>query len=316
MNGNVSVIIPAYNCADFLSEAITSALDQTAVPHEVIVIDDGSTDATQEVLASFGDRITAVRQPNSGVSAARNHGLRLATGHWVLFLDSDDRLPKNALEALLRHAKDAPNKVIYGNTDYIDIRGETIGHRKTRSCEGAAPAAAAVNFRGVAFPPGNAIVPRELALGLGGFDERFSTCADRHFWVRCGAVSEFTYCDAVTFEYRVRPDSMSSDRVAHAVESVQVQLDTLRWCHARGITLFEEEPSEVSIVGRALMSVYLSRRWKSVDALLALAKDCGLTSATIERVRRRSRGRWLIGLKDRLVNSLRRPESRSLSGLS
>ncbi len=85
-----SVIIPTFNRAGVLAEAIDSVLAQSHPAHEIIVIDDGSTDATPVVLAQFGERITVIRQANAGVSSARNAGLAAATGEWVAFLDSDD----------------------------------------------------------------------------------------------------------------------------------------------------------------------------------------------------------------------------------
>ena len=86
----VSVVIPSYNSAAFVGEAIASTLAQSSPPYEVIVVDDGSTDDTQAVLAEFGDRIQVIRQPNGGVSVARNVGVAAASGDWIGFLDADD----------------------------------------------------------------------------------------------------------------------------------------------------------------------------------------------------------------------------------
>src|SRR5437763_447547 len=86
----VSVIIPAYNFARYVPEAIDSVLAQTYAPFEVIVVDDGSTDDTPKVLAAYGNRIRAIRQVNQGVAAARNTGLAAAGGEYVAFIDSDD----------------------------------------------------------------------------------------------------------------------------------------------------------------------------------------------------------------------------------
>jgi glycosyltransferase involved in cell wall biosynthesis len=87
-----SVVITTYNYARFLPEAVASALAQTAPDVEVVVVDDGSTDDTQEVLARFAGRIRVHHQENAGVSAARNTGARLARGRYVVFLDADNRL--------------------------------------------------------------------------------------------------------------------------------------------------------------------------------------------------------------------------------
>ncbi len=103
----VSVIIPVYNCADFLGQAIDSVLNQTFMDLEIIVVDDGSTDRTPEVSAQYSDQITYIRQANGGNAAARNRGVVEARGRWLCFLDADDLWEPKKLERqlldLLRH---------------------------------------------------------------------------------------------------------------------------------------------------------------------------------------------------------------------
>ncbi len=86
----VSCIIPVYNGERFLAEAIDSILSQTYKVTEIVVIDDGSTDGTPDVVRGYGNRLRYARQTNAGKSAARNHGIRLATGEFIAFLDADD----------------------------------------------------------------------------------------------------------------------------------------------------------------------------------------------------------------------------------
>jgi glycosyltransferase involved in cell wall biosynthesis len=98
-----SVVIPAYNCAQFLTETLDSVFSQTHSAHEIIVIDDGSTDETPSVLARYKKRVCVIRQPNAGVCAARNVGFERSSGDWVAFLDADDvwypdKLARQALE--------------------------------------------------------------------------------------------------------------------------------------------------------------------------------------------------------------------------
>ena len=88
----VSIIMPAYNASRYVFEAVSSVLNQSYRNFEIIVVDDGSVDETPEVLESFGERIRVIRQHNQGPSAARNNGLQVADGSYVLFLDSDDLL--------------------------------------------------------------------------------------------------------------------------------------------------------------------------------------------------------------------------------
>lgn len=94
----VSVIIPNFNRETLVGETIANLLAQSLPPHEVIVVDDGSTDRSVEVIRSFGDKVTLVQQPNQGAGTARNTGLKLATGDLVQFQDSDDLYSRNKLE--------------------------------------------------------------------------------------------------------------------------------------------------------------------------------------------------------------------------
>ena len=113
MNPKVSVVIPTYNRADKVSATVESVLAQTFSDLEVIVVDDGSSDDTEQVLRqAFGDRIRYYAQVNQGVSVARNKGIEEARGEWIAFLDSDDLWEKDKLEwqfkALDQFGRSAP----------------------------------------------------------------------------------------------------------------------------------------------------------------------------------------------------------------
>lgn len=98
---DVSVVIPTYNRAHWLGELLDCVLGQTQPPREVIVVDDGSSDSTQQLCESYGDRVRYVWQPNAGVSSARNRGIAMARGSWIAFADSDDLWEPNKLEVQL-----------------------------------------------------------------------------------------------------------------------------------------------------------------------------------------------------------------------
>ncbi|HET6262971.1 MAG TPA: glycosyltransferase family 2 protein, partial [Chloroflexia bacterium] len=98
-NSPVSVVIPTYNRAHCIAHAIDSVLRQALPPHEVIVVDDGSTDDTATVLARYDRRVRVLRQENGGVSVARNNGIAAASGQWIAFLDSDDEWAPQKLAA-------------------------------------------------------------------------------------------------------------------------------------------------------------------------------------------------------------------------
>ena len=127
MSTLISIIIPTYNRADEVVRAIESGLAQTHQPCEVIVVDDGSTDATPEQIARYGQRIQAVRQANQGRSAARNSGLRMARGEYVIFLDSDDALLPSMAATQLAHLQKHPHMAFaHGQAWMTDLQGRLV----------------------------------------------------------------------------------------------------------------------------------------------------------------------------------------------
>ena len=123
----VSVVIPTYNMAHFLSEAIESVLQQSFRDFEIIVVDDGSTDNTSEVMAQFSSRVKYVRRENGGPSAACNGGDDIAQGRYLLFLDADDTLMEGALEKAVSVMDGAPQAgFCYGQVRYMDVDGKEL----------------------------------------------------------------------------------------------------------------------------------------------------------------------------------------------
>jgi GT2 family glycosyltransferase len=136
MNGpapTVSVVIPTYNRRDVVRRAIESALAQTYPPIEIIVIDDGSTDDTQAVLADYGARIRLIRQPNAGVCAARNRGIDAAGGDFVAFLDSDDAWePWKIASQMAAFAAEPSLVVVFTDAAAVNGAGQVVMARCLR----------------------------------------------------------------------------------------------------------------------------------------------------------------------------------------
>jgi len=126
----ISVVIPVYNCEAFVSEAIESVFAQAHSSFEVIVVDDGSTDSTPEVLAQFGNRIEVVTQENRGQSAARNVGIRQARGEYIGLLDADDLWTDVHTSSLLPVlVNDNSCLAAIGHTQYVKSSGGRITER-------------------------------------------------------------------------------------------------------------------------------------------------------------------------------------------
>ncbi len=128
MAPRVSVIIPTYNRASLISQAIDSVLAQTFKDYEIIVIDDGSTDNTQEIRKKFDGRINTICQANQGIAQTRNQGIRQAQGSYIAFLDSDDFWTPEKLQEQVKVLDQNPRVgIVYGRMPIINEKGETIG---------------------------------------------------------------------------------------------------------------------------------------------------------------------------------------------
>jgi glycosyltransferase involved in cell wall biosynthesis len=181
----VSVIIPTFNRAVFVLEAIESVLKQTLKDFELIVIDDGSIDGTEEALKKYGDRIIYHYQDNRGVSSARNQGLHLSRGKWIAFLDSDDLWFPEKLKTQLEFFSQNPQAAIC-QTEEIWVRnGRRMNARKRHR-----------KFAGDIFAPSlllclvspsAVMIKRELFAQVGYFDETLPACEDYDLWLRISA---------------------------------------------------------------------------------------------------------------------------------
>lgn len=188
MQAGVSVVIPAYNYAHFLPDAINSALAQTYPKVEIIVVDDGSTDATPEVAAKYGDRIRYIRKVNGGLPAARNTGIQHASYPFIGFLDADDQWKPEFLTRALGEFARLPAEfgVVAAQALYVDQDGVPFELKAmTWGVHGR------MDHRDILiktrFSP-SAVVARKSALETAGlFDESLRSSEDRDMWIRIGA---------------------------------------------------------------------------------------------------------------------------------
>jgi glycosyltransferase involved in cell wall biosynthesis len=187
MNLRVSVIIPTYNFGRFVKESIQSVLVQTIGLLEIIVIDDGSTDDTAEVVTSIKDeRLRYVRQENAGVSAARNRGAAESRGEYIAFCDADDVWEPTKLEKqiALFEADREIGLVDCGMREFNDETGQTIGFYLDGGSGWVADALLLWEGPVVVGPGGTIVVTREAFDTIGGFDERQKVGEDWDFCYR------------------------------------------------------------------------------------------------------------------------------------
>ena len=200
-----SIIIPAFNSAATLARAIESVQKQSWPAYEIIVVDDGSTDATADVARQFGTTVRLIRQANSGVSAARNAGAAAATGDWLAFLDADDWYTEDRIKL---HAewitKDATLDFLTGDYEFRDTAGQLLGTSMAQHESGRMQLSkAAGSVRVVMDAPAEfeayvadhfgdthtLSVPRARFIELGGYPTGFKVCEDVHFLIRLTATS-------------------------------------------------------------------------------------------------------------------------------
>lgn len=184
MKPNVSAVIATYNYGKFIAEAIDSALCQTLSPLEIIVVDDGSVDETENVVCRFGDKVTYVKQENKGVSAARNFGVKLSSGDLIAFLDADDiwEPEKLAMQAE-KFLQDKQIGLVHCGFREFDYDSGKITREHLAGEEGDL-AKRHVVFEGPVINVSGSLlmVSRNAFDTIGGFDERLSNGED---WLFC-----------------------------------------------------------------------------------------------------------------------------------
>ncbi len=208
----VSVIIPTFNCATYLPEAIESVLAQTCTDYEVIVVDDGSTDATNQVVATYCDRVRYFCQENRGAASARNTGIRHAQGEYVSFLDADDVLLPSKLEEQASFLnRNANVDIVYSDGLLFRINRQGVEeHRLLSACgllnKSLGTPSVSVPIFAVenAFPPVVAMVRLRCVREIGGFDEERSlmTAEDWDLCFRLAVKYNFVYLEGVLAKYR------------------------------------------------------------------------------------------------------------------
>lgn len=216
------MIVPCYNQATFVAEAVESAQKQRHPNIEVVLVDDGSTDDLQGVAEGFGE-VRLIRQPNLGLAAARNNGFQASRGAFITFLDADDRLLPDAISVNLLHLRDNPSWVfVSGEHRYIDREGRVLDawtrepvetDHYARLLEG--------NYIGMCA---TVLYRREILEEYGGFDSRRNPCEDYDLYLRIARHRPIGNHATLVAEYR-RYGSAMSDNIGRML---QATVSTLR----------------------------------------------------------------------------------------
>jgi glycosyltransferase involved in cell wall biosynthesis len=205
----VSVIIPTYDRIETLPRALRSVINQTFSDWELIVVDDGSTDYTVEMILRDYPTVRLHRQENGGVSSARNSGVALASGEWIAFLDSDDVWLPEKLERQLSALANEP-ELRLSHTDEIWIRND----RSVNQPKAYTKAGGGIYHRCLplcCICPSSVLLRRDLFDEIGGFDETFPVCEDYDLWLRITAREPVHYLDeALVRKYGGHEDQLST----------------------------------------------------------------------------------------------------------
>lgn len=282
----VSVVIPAFNAAWCVARAVDSVLNQSFRDFELIVVNDGSTDRTAEVLAGYGEMLRVFDQPNGGLSSARNAGIAAATGRYVAFLDADDWWLPDKLARQVEWMEARPELVFCStSTRVLTPEGDAFpdwrcGHERGSPLERIFSANAHVAGSGSAV-----LVRREALTRAGGFDETLRSLEDIDMWMRLATLGDYACIDEPLTVIEKRGDSMSGNLEVMRASAIAVMKKNRHLLPAKLRGGFWRA-AYAGMLGDYAKWTY--RRGHRLQAMLQLAQ--GLLLAPL------SRGRQLAGL--------------------
>lgn len=207
----ITVLMSVYNAEADLKDSIESILNQTFTDFEFLIIDDGSTDSTPEILKTYAaqdKRIRIITQANTGLTKALNHGLSLASGKYIARQDADDVSYPERIRQQFDTMESHPEIILLGtNSDDVFENGFTTpwGHYTDDELE-------CVVFQRTPFPHTSVMMRTEIARELGGYDERFRTSQDLEFWMRFATAGKISMLPEALVKRKVGNSSISAKR--------------------------------------------------------------------------------------------------------
>lgn len=204
----VSAVIPTFNRCDLTSRAVTSVLNQTRSPDEILIIDDGSSDGTKKKLPNQFPEARFISQEHRGVSAARNRGVREARGDWVAFLDSDDEWQPRKLETQLKSLEETPSYQVCHTNEIWIRRGRRVNPMKKHEKRGGHIFRYCLPL--CVISPSSVILHKSVLERVGGFDESLPVCEDYDLWLRITPLYPVLYlAETLVMKYGGHQDQLS-----------------------------------------------------------------------------------------------------------
>ena len=265
----ISVIIPTYNRKKTLARAIQSVINQSLSPFEILIVDDGSNDGTEEWVKDNFQNIKYIYQNNHGVSSARNVGIENAYGDWVAFLDSDDEWIPNKLYEQVKSIESNP-KMKFFHTNEIWIRnGVRVNQMKKHKKYGGYIFEKCLDICRVS--PSSVLIQKEVFDNIGVFDESLRVCEDYDLWLRITSKYPVVFLDEpLIYKYGGHADQLS--KVNDGIESYRIQ--SLEKIIKSGYLSDEQKVKAVNALVNK-MNIYskgLEKR-KKLDALRDIKKN-------------------------------------------
>jgi glycosyltransferase involved in cell wall biosynthesis len=303
----VSVVVPAYNYGHFLPQALDSILAQTHPAGEIIVVDDGSTDNTREIVAAYGARVTYIHQANAGLSATRNTGLARARHPLVVFLDADDELLPGFLGQGARWFSELTpdHGVVAFRSHHIDALGNRMpANRETGELHGNMTVEDII-LR-TRFAPSAVMVRREVFAVCGGFDPALRSSEDRDMWIRVAARYRVWLAPERLALIRKHSANMSSnaDRMKLNMGRTLTKAWEAGWVPRRRFWFWLQVVA-VYRYQTGLIYLGVGRRWAAAWDLLAavawwpLPFSARVLNSQVSLLRLRALARWCRGMKRR-----------------
>jgi glycosyltransferase involved in cell wall biosynthesis len=305
----ISVIIPTYNRANYLPQAINSVLNQSAKDVDIMVIDDGSTDNTKDIIRPYLKSIKYIRQDNAGAASARNTGIENAKGEWIAFLDSDDFWEFSHLEKLIEKQQRNPKAaLIYSGKRWVDHRGSPIKNPPIQNDFPEGWIFRDLYMHNYISSCSCVFVKRSVLLSLGGFSSIpvFRISEDYDLWLRIAAYSFISAVPKFSVNYR-RHESNLMHNIVPAIAGHIAALNSASMLIKEGRVHKNNRPETINITERmkkvykeASISLFYSENYNALRriGIEAIGKGYGSFDLML---------RWLLSfLSPVLINKIKK----------